>query len=275
MNEKFEEFRKISGIVYPPFALDFFERHFFNYIQKYPELLDRYIPVFWTEINNMGYDRNKLQAILDSLPQDGRKYFTICQHADGIHNQLQHTEVFFLGGRGDTPLALIYDNARVFGHYASNEKTIFCSFVGANTHPCRVQMCNALRGKPGVVLSIEGWTNKIPAHKQTEFLEFTSRSKFTLAPRGYGRTSFRLYEAFKLNSVPVYVYDDPILPYTDVLDWSKLAVLVHTSQIDNLYSILQNISDETYEAMRSYYKEHAHLFTYDGMSDYIIKKVLN
>ncbi len=275
MNEKFEEFRKISGIVYPPFSLDFFERHFFNYIQKYPELLERYIPVFWTEINNMSYDINKLQTILDSLPQDGRRYFTIVQHADGIHNKLQNTDVFFLGGKGDIPLALIYDNPRIFNHYASNEKTIFCSFVGANTHPCRVQMCNVLQGKPGVVLSIEGWTNKIPAHKQTEFLEFTSRSKFTLAPRGYGRTSFRLYEAFKLKSVPVYVYDDLLLPYTDIIDWNKLAVLVHVSQIPNLYSILSSISDSQYDAMLKYYEDNARLFTYDGMSDYIVKRLLN
>jgi hypothetical protein len=39
-------------------------------------------------------------------------------------------------------------------------------------------------------------------------------TKFNLAPRGYGRSSFRFAEIIQMNRVPVFVYDDyPWVPY--------------------------------------------------------------
>jgi hypothetical protein len=235
--------------------------------------LAKYIPVFWTEINNSRHDGAKLQTILDSLPRD-KTYFAVVQHADGIRQRLPNTRIFSMGGgsAGSIPLPLIYDNDDLFAKHKNTAKNIFCSFVGANTHPCRVQALKALGGKPDVVYSMNAWTNQIGKDKQDLFVDITARSKFTLAPRGYGKTSFRLYEAFKLGSVPVYIYDTPWLPYTDILDWNKLAVLIHVNDIAGMYDRLKSITDEKYNAMLQYYNEHARLFTYAGMSDYILSK---
>jgi len=91
-----------------------------------------------------------------------------------------------------------------------------------------------------------------------------------LAPRGYGRTSFRLYEAFQFNCVPVYISDVPYLPYVDVIDWSDYAILIGPDQIGNIQSILQDcISSGRYETMLSNIKEGRHFFTMDYMVDYI------
>jgi hypothetical protein len=54
-------------------------------------------------------------------------------------------------------------------------------------------------------------------------------SKFYLAPRAYGRTSFQLYEALQTGTPPVYVWDDvEWLPYkgSPVADFSRLGVSV-------------------------------------------------
>jgi len=276
MTDIFSEFRKDSGIVYPPFATEYFEKYFYRYMQNCGNIkaLKKYIPVFWTEINNSKYDTGKLQTILDFMTRD-TQYFAVVQHADGIRQRLPNTIVFSMGGWGGVPLPLIYEDNGLFEKRKNTSKDIFCSFVGANTHPCRLHALNALKEKPDVVYYMNAWTNQIGKDKQDLFVDITARSKFTLAPRGYGKTSFRLYEAFKLNSVPVYIYDTPWLPYTDILDWNKLAVLVHVNDIAGMYERLKAITDEEYNAMLEYYKKHARLFTYEGMSDYIVSKVDN
>ena len=81
-----------------------------------------------------------------------------------------------------------------------------------------------------------------------------------------------MYEALRLNSIPVYIYDNPWLPYKEVLDWSKLAVLVHIDDIDTLYNRLKGISDEQITQMLDYYHSVEHYFTYDGMCEYVLDK---
>jgi hypothetical protein len=44
--------------------------------------------------------------------------------------------------------------------------------------------------KPDVVIITDNWTTQIKEDKQQLFLDITSKSRFTLAPRGYGKTSF-------------------------------------------------------------------------------------
>ena len=81
-----------------------------------------------------------------------------------------------------------------------------------------------------------------------------------------------MYEALRLNSIPVYIYDDEWLPYKEVLDWSKLAVLVHINHIDTLYNRLKEITDDQITEMIDYYHSVEHYFTYDGMCEYILNK---
>ena len=93
MKIELDEFRKLSGIIYPPFSMSPFEKYFYDFIQKSnnKEIIEKYIPVFWTEIQIScnGYDRNKLQNIMDNWDKDS-KYFTIVQHDDGINVKLNN-----------------------------------------------------------------------------------------------------------------------------------------------------------------------------------------
>jgi hypothetical protein len=270
----FEPFRKDSGIVYPPFSQIYFEKYFYNYMKTRPD--PRYIPVFWTENQIPAYTREMHEArqkAINTLPND-RLYFTVVQHDNGIMGtQLPKTVVFGLGGQGHIPLPLNYENPELFKQYRDTPKTLFCSFTGSLTHPCRIQAIKQLHSKPDVVLTVHAWTDKIPEGNQKAFLETMSKSRFTLAPRGYGKSSFRMYEAMELGSVPVYVYDDLWLPYTELLDWKKMAVLVHVSDLPTLYETLLKITDKEVEAMLAYYQEHRHLFTFEGMSEYILAKM--
>jgi len=272
----FEPFRKDSGIVYPPFSQIYFEKYFYQYMLKHPKLFHRYIPIFWTENQIPSLTREmheKRQAAVNTLVKEPL-YFTVVQHDDGIMaTRLPNTVVFGMGGVGHIPLPLTYENPELFKAYQNVPKTIFCSFMGSLTHPCRMQACKQLHNKPNVVLKVHPWTNDVPQENQKAFLDIMSKSRFTLAPRGYGKSSFRMYEAFHLQSIPVYIYDEPWLPYRGLLDWKKLAILVHVSEIPHLYETLTKVTDSQVESMLAYYEEHKHLFTFEGMSEYIVKKM--
>ena len=94
-----------------------------------------------------------------------------------------------MGGIGNIPLPLTYDNTDLFESYKNNTKTVFCSFVGSLTHQCRVIMVSVMN-KPDVVIITDNWTNQIKEDKQQLFLDIISKSRFTLAPRGYGKLHF-------------------------------------------------------------------------------------
>jgi hypothetical protein len=47
-----------------------------------------------------------------------------------------------------------------------------------------------------------------------EWVKDIGQSKYNLAPRGFGRTSFRLAEIIQIGRIPAYIYDDySWLPY--------------------------------------------------------------
>lgn len=296
MSEPFHlevRFREDSGIYYPPFCTTYFEKYFYKYITAAynngtidKAIYDRYIPVFWTEIQiSKRYDDTLITKVktedndflwtlwdlLRDLPPN-KTYFTVVQHDDGIVFSSKPTNLitFGMGGLGDVPIPLTYDDNLSFDKYKNKEKTVFCSFVGSLTHPCRKQMVEALTNKPDIFIVTDDWTNQIKEEKQTLYLQVMGKSRFTLAPRGYGKTSFRLYEALRMGSIPIYIYDDMWLPYQDIIDWSKMAVLVHTDELASLYGRLLKIGDDEEAAYLEYYKNHSHLFSYDGICEYIL-----
>jgi hypothetical protein len=303
MSEPFHrepKFREDSGINYPPFCTTYFEKYFYEYITKaYQEgnidkkIYEKYIPVFWNEVQiNKRYDdtlvtmvrteeNNYIWVLWDllfNLPKD-TQYFTVVQHDDGItiSSKPSNLITFGMGGMGNIPIPLTYNETLIFNDekYINMHKSELCSFVGSLTHPCREKMVNILKYKPGVTIFTNDWTNQIQDNKQLLYLKIMSKSRFTLAPRGYGKTSFRLYEALRMGSVPVYIYDDMWLPYQEIIDWSKMVVLVHVDELDKLYDRLKCMSDDEVNSMKAYYKKVEYLFTYDGICDYIINKMSN
>lgn len=65
--------------------------------------------------------------------------------------------------------------------------------------------------------------------------EIMGRSTYSLAPRGQAPTSFRLYEAISLGSIPIYIWNNKrTLPFEDEVDWSQFAIVRHESELDGL-----------------------------------------
>jgi hypothetical protein len=123
-----------------------------------------------------------------------------------------------------------------------------------------------------ITIPEKGWTLNIEKSNQDMFIEKTLQSKFALAPRGYGKSSFRFFEIFQLGCIPIYVWDDiEWLPYKELIDYSSVCISIHVTSIDELPNKLRQIDEEKYNTMRTQYKKIQHLFELEFMCNYITR----
>lgn len=294
-----QEFQPIYKSSYPGYSSGKnMEEIFYDMFKNNKDLIHTeliYIPVFWTSYYVTHNYANNIQPIYDWLDtlDKAKKYFTIVQYASGIfkknkdfnldlivfsagggglnvkgsssEKQLQYyglTRHIFYGNKGnyDIPLMCLplFPSINI-------KKDIFCSFMGRfDTHFCRINMYNALHKN-----------EKFKLFKSVNFekyKEILNRSIFTLAPRGYGYTSFRIYEAIMANSIPIYIWHDKkILPFKDDINWEDFCIIIHNDDIKKLPEILNNvnITEKQKNLQKVKYK-----FTFDETFKYIKKAII-
>ena len=282
MLELGRQFRPETSVVYPPFKKGrYMEEYFYEYYTKNNIKSDRiYIPIFWTNLQihaafssqKRNYELLLLNALTKMPPTT--KYFTVVQHDDGPQLTLPCDVLVFGACTGNIPLPLIYEdtNNTLENRKKSQNKKYLASFIGSKTHRIRNNICELNR--PDVYIRSQTWTPQVSQNVSELFIEKTLESKFCLAPRGYGRSSFRFFEAMLLNVVPVYFWDDiEWLPYKDILNYSTFSVSIQEKDIPRMYDILTSIPNETYVSMIEELQKVRHYFTLEGMSKYIIDKL--
>ena len=260
---------------YPPYSSGKnIEEIMFEYLIKEKDNIETeyiYLPVFWTSyyIINDYKTTDELLRWMESLDKS-KTYFTIVQYDSGIYvnheinnannannlnimtfsaggGGLNTTEsireyefhglrrMFFNGQKGDYIIPLIclpqFPNMNL-------DRDIYCSFMGRfDTYFSRMDMKH----------TIENSANKdkfklFETINYEEYTQIINRSIFTLAPRGYGFTSFRLYEAIYANSIPIYIWDNEIaLPFSDKINWNEFCVIIHSSKINQIEEILEKV----------------------------------
>jgi hypothetical protein len=255
------QFRFQDRSRYPIDNIEDFEWWLSNHMSAYQgERI--YLPITWTayyKANGYGKNIHALQQYLNGLDRR-KKYFTILQYDDGILNDVSHLDLrtYAMGSPGDYQLPLIcqphaYQPSRRAG------KDIFCSFVGrVDTHPIRAKIVEQLSGKDGYYISTR-------PHRMDQFCEILSRSRYTLCPRGYGLTSFRICEALQYNSLPVYISDRFLIPHNNDL----ISLLIQDFEIDEIDRILNN--SEIKESRPSNVELYQQYFTYTANKELILK----
>lgn len=260
-----------------------------------------YVPIFWTNLQNhpgFSSQRGKYQMLLDrallAYPK-GSHFFTCVQHDDGPGLSLPVGCRVYGACTGNIPLPLIYEDTeeRLLSADRKNfqERDILLSFVGTvGTHPIREAARRALEGRSGVMFSSrDTWSASVPEEDAKRFVEWTGRSRFCLAPRGYGRSSFRFFEAMLLDVVPVYVWDDvEWLPYknrcdnkqidnkqSDNIDYKRFCVSIHVSELSDLYDRLERIREEEYLEMLEEMRRVRPWFRLEGMMEWLIQDILS
>lgn len=275
---------------YPPFKCGLYKEEYFlkKFLENTPKTKRKYIPALWTNFQIEGWfqsQKNNMQKSLDEWLkenpcEDG--YFTVVQHDDACLLKLPENTIVYGSCSGSIPIPLIYQDLNNTLENISkktfNDKNILCSFVGNitsnNVQPnVRALMFNILSHSNNFhLINSGGWNPIVNKQNQDIFIETTINSKFALAPRGYGRSSFRFFEIFKLGTIPIYLWNDlDWLPFNDEIDYKKLCINIHYSQLNNLENILLNISENDYNNMLNYYHTIKHLFSIEGLYDNIIK----
>jgi len=227
------------------------EEYFYNFYESNKNLFDNInytlIPIFWTTAYINQID---VQPYIDYLPRD-KNYFCVSQHDDSVKEKLpKNTIIFSAGGNsGGIPIPLVCSPIKD-DNIVVRKKDIFCSFVGSNTHGVRERMISHLTDDIDFYIKSGSWSFNIKKQDEQQFFDITSRSKFTLCPRGYGAQSFRFYEALQLGSIPIYVHDDNLFrPYSDIIDWNTFSISIHINDIANLKHILKSISEDQIDIM--------------------------
>jgi hypothetical protein len=238
----------------------------YEYISSNKLNLDMvYIPIKWTSYlisANYGKDTKKLEELRTfcaNLPLNS-KYFTIVQYDDGVIVDIPNCLIFSAGGVGHVPIPLTTSRLP-FHSYKKEAMLNFCGRI--NTHPIREKMRDILNDSEYLfkdALDPIGYARTIES------------SYFTLCPRGYGKTSFRLYEAMQLGSVPIYISDEHWLPFTDFIDWSDFCIIVKPDNIYDIPLIIKRIIDQgLYTKMRSRALEvYEDYFSYESMFKWVL-----
>jgi len=281
-----------NSVTYPPFKNGFYlEEYFLKYMKNNNKTNDKngrlYIPALWTNFQIEGWFNNPeikktMQNSLDIYILENpckEGYFTVVQHDDGPMLKLPENTIIYGACSGNIPIPLIYeDNNNTLENIKNQkkieykDKEILCSFVGTLTHNLRYICINKLSNIPGFKFNVkQGWSIDIEKNLQDFYINETIKSKFALAPRGYGRSSFRFFEILKLGTIPIYVWDDiEWLPYKDIIDYSKICISINISEIEKLLQILNEITEDKYNEMLENYNEIKHIFELKSITDFIL-----
>jgi Exostosin family len=258
------QYTPVQSFRYPIDNAHAFERWYLDTFVSSNKMERVYLPVQWTAFycnNRFGQDAvaiKRLQEYLNKL-DTSKCYYTIIQFDDGILNNIDHLnlKIFSMGGgRVDHCLPLLCMPHRE--HKGITPDT-FASFIGRETHPIRQNVLK-LEGKPGYYVSSR-------PHNLTDYTWHMAKSVFSLAPRGYGPTSFRICEAVQAGSIPVYISDKHCLPYGIPFNYGVL--LGPQDDIDDALLTL----DPT--ALRNRLRDVRGMFTYQYAKEWILKTLRN
>mmetsp|Transcript_52299 Transcript_52299/g.131345 ORF Transcript_52299/g.131345 Transcript_52299/m.131345 type:complete len:434 (+) Transcript_52299:65-1366(+) len=86
--------------------------------------------------------------------------------------------------------------------------------------------------------------------KKCDFKDLLVNTTFSLVVAGAGTHSYRLLEVLRAGSIPVVVDDEYVFPFSELIDWRKIAVRMEVSQLDVLMPTLRAIPEKSLDNMR-------------------------
>lgn len=264
-----------------------FEAYFFdNFTKSNFKSQYTYLPIQWTNyLVNKNYGKNidDLKKFLSNNLSHTQKYFTVVQYAGGTIVELENTLIFSLGGAFNTkipksskviPMPLIYDSD--LKPDEEMEKKYLASYIGRPTHKLREKLEKKLKNNNSLYIkNLESMKSEFTEKEQHRFQKIMSESYFSLCPRGYGPTSFRLYESLEMGVVPVYISDKHFLPFSEIVDWNDFSILLKPREITKLDKILRkNLKDNNYSILKQNLDEVTQkYFNFSYMCEYILDRV--
>jgi hypothetical protein len=115
------------------------------------------------------------------------------------------------------------------------------------------------------------------AYPQENYYKTVSSCLFNLCPRGGGGNggfSYRFFECFHLNSIPVLISDTINFPYQNKLDYNTISVHVAENKIENLEELKKQLFELNYKQMLETIEQKRMLFTLKGVQEEIYDNLI-
>jgi hypothetical protein len=99
------------------------------------------------------------------------------------------------------------------------------------------------------------------------------RSVFTLCPAGWGRWTFRLFEAILGGSIPVILSDYYVRPFSERIPWDLFSITVPEAHLGRVDSVLEGLSEARVRAMQAHLARNQRHFTAEGMARLLAERL--
>jgi hypothetical protein len=214
------------------------EQDFFEYIKNNPELSTdnpdeadwHYLPIFWTRLHlNNNYGKNgleELQKECNNKILDSKKTFCICQYDDGPLVNIGDTTQFLASRKSSIGIDIPLLSSPHRLPFLKQKKKFIASFIGRlSTHKIRIEMSNLLKDNKNILILNGNFGSRF-------FVKNTLKSLVSLCPRGYGGSSFRIFESMQLGVCPFLIGDLDTRPFKDFIDWNEFSL--YTNSVEDI-----------------------------------------
>mmetsp|Transcript_8300 Transcript_8300/g.8458 ORF Transcript_8300/g.8458 Transcript_8300/m.8458 type:complete len:372 (+) Transcript_8300:148-1263(+) len=231
-------------------------------------------PLFiqWVDIHVNSITRNhnsqipSMSNLMNEMEHSLRSdviYFTVSQDDEGLFELIEkfpNILIFSAGGYGHIPIPLIKGNIDYIPMNYPAQYTV--GFYGGTLHSSkRLQIFKELS-------NITYYYNISHKFKQSQhWISDISHTLFNFAPRGYGRTSFRVAEIIQIGRLPIYIYSDiPWVPYRDTsIDYNNFGYVCNVNDLDETVKKMLNCTPVEVQRMLHRVKDVREYYTYEGV----------
>lgn len=269
--------------LYPKYNDDFgVEQDFLIFLNKNINLLTNnpkeadwhYLPVYWTRYHlNRNYSLDELENLNEMVKSqiiNPEKTFTVCQFDDGPIVSLGDT-LQFLSSKKDLetfginiPLLAKPIPRRLI---KNRERIYLASFQGQfKNHKIRHELDKLLKNRKDVLFMDGDFGIE-------SFVNIVLESYIGICPRGYGGSSFRLYEVMQLSRVPLIIGDVDPRPFKSQLDWESCSFYIQNA--NEINSILDKSLDVDLVSMGNLAKEMWKKIGYQNWCKFLLKELNN
>lgn len=246
-----------------------------------------FLPIPWTDLwCYLYYNPSKtleiilpLKQFIKNLPSD-KLFYTIIQHDHGPflfkNNSILSIElpkniiIFSCTGIGHFTIPLLKDPSLInYQTLEYKDRKYLVSFIGRIDKSNDI---NNIRTNINSICQKELKENyyQFYSNNSNEWKEYMANSIYSICPRGNANTSFRLYEAIHLETIPIYIYtENPVLPFQEIIPWNNICHLIEEKNINNIPNIILNETSIERQKKILLIKHYKHFFTHYFITNYI------
>ncbi|OVA08570.1 Exostosin-like [Macleaya cordata] len=218
-----------------------------EYLKNYVDMIASKYP-FW---NRTGGADHFLVACHDWAPFETRHHMDNCIKVLCNANAARDFRIGKDVTLPETQVRKVEDPLRDLGGKPPSKRSILAFFAGGMHGYLRPILLQYWKNDPD--MKIYGEIPRV--YKGMNYVQHMKSSKYCICARGYEVNSPRVVEALFYECVPVFIADNYVPPFFEVLDWEAFAVFVPEEDIPKLKDILLSIPEKKYLEMHQRVKK--------------------